>query len=219
MSPGINGKTFAPARVGGHNSRSFNQPTGKQTEPMRIRTFFALRLVDTVVKQLADHADSLCEYDRSLEVDWVDSDYYHLTLCFLGDTGLDQIEQLEILAAERLQALRSFQVCLQQLAYYPINRELSLIAALPAKNACLTKLQAKVAALVDQVGLREGTADFKPHITLGKLPRNNRFIQPDAWPGFELYSLVDAVVLFQSKQGEHGSVYTPLFEVGLQDLD
>ena len=85
---------------------------------MSIRTFFALRLHDSVVRQLADHADSLCEYDRKLEVDWVDSDQYHLTLCFLGDTALDQIELLEELAKQQLKDELSFQVCLEKVNYY-----------------------------------------------------------------------------------------------------
>ncbi len=186
---------------------------------MRIRTFFALRLADSVVRQLADQADGLCAYDRKLEVNWVDSDHYHLTLCFLGDTGLDQIERLEGLAKRHLEEEQSFQVCLEQVDYYEINPKVSLIAALPAENDKLISLQKRVADVVEEAGIINAPADFTPHITLGKLPRKNKFKRPEQWPNLELYSLADSVVLFQSKQGEHGSVYTPLFEVELQDLD
>ncbi len=185
---------------------------------MRIRTFFALRLHDSVVRQLADHADSLCEYDRKLEVDWVDSDHYHLTLCFLGDTALDQVDQLEQLAKEQLKDELSFQVCLEKVNYYEISKRLSLIAALPAENDALYSLQESVANMVKNAGIKSDLADFKPHITLGKLPNKNKLKHPDEWPELNLYSLADSVVLLQSKPGEHGSVYTPLFEIDLQDL-
>lgn len=185
---------------------------------MRIRTFFALRLADTVARQLADRADGLCEFDRRLEVDWVDSENYHLTLCFLGDTPLDQVDQLEHLTKSMLRHDLSFQVHLQSVGYYEINPRLSLIAALPSENEHLANLQQRVATVVKQAGIDYETADFYPHITLGKLPNDNGFQHPEEWPGVDLYSLADAVVLFQSKQGENGSVYTPLFEVELQDL-
>jgi 2'-5' RNA ligase len=185
---------------------------------MRIRTFFALRLNNSVVRQLADHADSLCEYDRKLEVNWVDSDHYHLTLCFLGDTALEQVEQLEILTKKQLKDERSFQVCLAKVSYYEISQRLSLIAALPAENEALKSLQKSVANMVKTAGIKSDLADFKPHITLGKLPNRNKLKHPKQWPELNLHSLADSVVLLQSKQGEHGSVYTPLFEVDLQDL-
>ncbi|MGY8873132.1 MAG: RNA 2',3'-cyclic phosphodiesterase [Pseudomonadales bacterium] len=185
---------------------------------MRIRTFFALRLHDSVVRQLADHADSLCEYDRKLEVDWVDSDQYHLTLCFLGDTALDQIELLEELAKQQLKDELSFQVCLEKVNYYEISKNLSLIAALPSENKALRSLQKSVANMVTEAGIKSDLADFKPHITLGKLPNQNELKHPKQWPELNLHSLADSVVLLQSKPGEHGSVYTPLFEIDLQDL-
>ncbi len=185
---------------------------------MRIRTFFAIRIADAVVKQLSGHADGLCEYDRKLQVDWVDSDYYHLTLCFLGDTGLDQVDQLELLAKEALADATSFQVKLEKIDYYELSPRLSLIAALAAENEQLLTLQKTVADLVEKARIRKDPGRFKPHVTLGKLPHKNKFKHPDEWPLLDLFSLADAVVLFQSKQGEYGSVYTPLFEVKLQDL-
>lgn len=185
---------------------------------MRIRTFFAIRIADSVVRQLAGHADDLCGYDRKLQVDWVDSDYYHLTLCFLGDTALDQVEQLEILAKEALKDATSFQVRLEKIDYYELSPRLSLIAALAAENEQLFSLQRIVAQVVEKAKIRKDPGRFKPHVTLGKLPHKNKFKHPEEWPALDLFSLADSVVLFQSKQGEHGSVYTPLFEVDLQDL-
>ncbi|RVU32154.1 RNA 2',3'-cyclic phosphodiesterase [Neptunomonas marina] len=185
---------------------------------MRIRTFFALRLNDKVVRQLADCADGMCGHDRQLEVDWVDSDAYHLTLCFLGDTTLEQVDQLEDEAKRALSDEFSLQVHLDRIRYYQVNPELALIAALPSANEELVALQQHVADMVERVGINPDAGDFKPHITLGRMPADNRFEHPCCWPELDLFSLADSVVLFQSKRGEHGSVYTPLFEVELQDL-
>lgn len=185
---------------------------------MNIRAFFALTLPDSVVRWLADHADTLCQYDKKTEVNWVDSDRYHLTLCFLGDIELNQIDKLEQCARERLAEVISFQVHINSTAYYRVNKKLGLVAALPEFSEELHKLHNVMVNVAADAGIDHGEEDFKPHITLGRLPGKNGFKSPDKWPAIDMFSLADSVVLFQSKPGEDGSLYTPLFEIPLKDL-
>lgn len=185
---------------------------------MKIRAFFALTLPDSVVRWLADHADTLCEFDRKTEVNWVDSDRYHLTLCFLGDIQLDQVDELERSARQRLAEFVSFQVHINSAEYYRVNKKLALIAALPDVHTELQTLHDVMVSVAEDVGLNYEEEDFKPHVTLGRLPGKNKFKAPEKWPAVDMYSLADSVVLFQSKPGEDGSIYTPLFEIPLKDL-
>jgi len=185
---------------------------------MNIRAFFALTLPQSVVRWLADHADSLCAYDRQMEVSWVDSEHYHLTLCFLGDIELAQVDVLEQLCRERLKEVLSLQVHLNAAEYYRVSRRLGLVAALTSENAPLMQLHDTMIEIARDAGITYDERDFKPHITLGRLDAKNHFTQPDTWPELDLYSLADSVVLLQSRPGERGSIYTPLFEIPLQDL-
>ncbi|MGB0206149.1 MAG: RNA 2',3'-cyclic phosphodiesterase [Neptuniibacter sp.] len=185
---------------------------------MKIRAFFALTLPDSVVRWLADHADTLCEFDRKTEVHWVDSDRYHLTLCFLGDINLNKVDDLERCARESLKDFTSFQVHINQTEFYKVNKGLSLIAALPDVNAELDSLHSVMADVTQEAGVDYKEKGFKPHITLGRLPGNNKFKSPNKWPSVDMFSLADSVVLFQSKPCEDGSIYTPLFEIPLKDL-
>jgi len=185
---------------------------------MKIRAFFALTLPDSVVRWLADHADTLCEYDRKTEVSWVDSDRYHLTLCFLGDITLEQVEELERCTREQLANFSSFQVHINVAEYYRVSKHLALIAALPDVHQELQTLHNLMVNVADDAGVSHTEEDFKPHVTLGRLPGKNKFKKPDSWPAIDMFSLADSVVLFQSKPGEDGSIYTPLFEIPLQDL-
>lgn len=186
---------------------------------MNIRAFFALTLPDSVVRWLADHADTLCMYDKQVEVEWVDSESYHLTLCFLGEIGLEQVDQVEQLARQRLQDTASFQVHINATDEYRVSQELALIAALPDTSNEIMSLHQTMVQVAADAGIPHEEVDFKPHITLGRLPgKQNEFQPPEAWPEVDLISLADSVVLFQSKPGERGSVYTPLFEIPLQDL-
>jgi 2'-5' RNA ligase len=186
---------------------------------MKIRAFFALTLPDAVVRALANHADTLCEFDHEVQVEWVDSESYHLTLCFLGDISLDQVGEIEMLTRERLSEYKSFQVHINATDYYRVSKKLALVAALPDACCELMDLHQVMVQLANDAGVKHTDEGFKPHITLGRLPGiQNGFRAPAAWPVLELFSLADSVVLFQSKPGERGSIYTPLFEIPLQDL-
>ena len=192
--------------------------TGIQITSMKIRAFFALTLPDSVVRWLADHADTLCHFDKKTEVNWVDSDRYHLTLCFLGDIDLSQVDKLESCAREMLKDVMSFQVHVNSTDYYRVSKKLALIAALPEVNTELDALRNVMVDVSKEAGVNYKETDFKPHITLGRLPGENRFQSPEKWPKVDMFSLADSVVLFQSKPCEDGSIYTPLFEIPLQDL-
>lgn len=186
---------------------------------MKIRAFFALTLPDSVVRWLADHADTLCAFDQQVEVDWVDSETYHLTLCFLGEISLEQVDQVEALAKARLKDFTSFQVKIQATDYYRVSKKLALVAAMPQTSDEIMSLHDVMMGVATDAGIPQDDDDFKPHVTLGRLPgKKNGFKPPEEWPEVDLISLADSVILFQSKPGERGSIYTPLFEIPLQDL-
>ncbi len=181
-----------------------------------IRAFFALKLNDQTVRRLSDHADTLCGYDRNMEVNWVDSESYHLTLCFLGDIRISQVETLERLTREQLAQVDPFHVRLDAVDYYPVSDSLALVAALTQSSGELQALHEQVVQVATAAGIPCDDADFKPHVTLGRLPATNSFEPPVHWPELDLQSPASSVVLYLSKVGERGSLYTPLFEVPLQ---
>ncbi|TCK07344.1 RNA 2',3'-cyclic phosphodiesterase [Marinobacterium mangrovicola] len=182
---------------------------------MDIRAFFALPIPERVARALADYSDALCEYDRGLDATWVDSSSYHLTLCFLDEISLDQVQQLEQEARKVLSDVAPFRVPLDTLDYYPVNPQLSLVAALTSDPAPLADLQQKLAQVVERAGVNYHERGFRPHVTLGRLPSDNRFNVPETWPDLSETAPADSVVLFQSRPGERGSVYTPLFDIPL----
>ena len=185
---------------------------------MPIRAFFALPVQDSVAKGLADYADTLCEYDRGLEALWVDSAGYHLTLLFMETLSLEQVTRLEAAAQSALQGLSPFRVCLERTDYYPVNRKLSLVAAMPEEPAPLQVLRDALIKAVDSCGIGYHAAGFKPHVTLGRLPADNGFEVPTEWPALNQRLSADSVVLYQSRPGERGSIYSPLFSISLSGL-
>lgn len=195
-------------------ARSINESMDDST----IRTFFALRLRDPIARQLANYADSLGVYDKGVNVDWVESDNYHLTLCFLGELSLAKVEEITFAAKKYLSAEPSLNIHLEGIESYQSASNWTLLVAKTANTKELDALHCLVETFVEQLGITIPHEGFRPHITLGRLPETNSFLFPATWPSLDLYSLADAVVLFQSKKGGRGSVYTPLATVELQDL-
>lgn len=183
-----------------------------------IRAFFALRLRDSIARQLANYADSLAVYDKKFEVDWVDSDNYHLTLSFLGDLSIEKVEEVTLAAKHYLSQEQSLNIHLEGVESYQSASNWTLIVAKTGRSAELDALHSLVLSIAQKAGVALVEEGFFPHITLGRIAADNSFKVPEKWPEIDLYSLADAVVLFQSKPGERGSVYTSLTTVELQDL-
>ncbi|GGO82994.1 RNA 2',3'-cyclic phosphodiesterase [Marinobacterium nitratireducens] len=183
---------------------------------MNIRAFFALKLGDQTVRRLADQADSLCAYDRHMEVDWVDSESYHLTLSFLGDITLSQVERLERESRARLEGIEPLQIQLNAFDYLSVSRQLAVVAAISDGSNELMEMHRLMVRVAAAAGVLHEETDFRPHVTLGRLEADNRFSAPESWPSLDLTFPASSVVLYQSKPGSHGSLYTPLFEVPLQ---
>ncbi len=192
--------------------------TDSLLDDSKIRTFFALRLRDPIVRQLANCADGLAVHDKKVEVDWVDSENYHLTLCFLGELPISKVEEISAAAEKYLSQEQSLNIHLAAIESYQSASKWTLLVAKTSHSAELDALHSLVTACVEQVGITIDQTGFRPHITLGRLQQNHSFSIPDQWPALDLYSLADAVVLFQSKKGGRGSVYTPLSVVELRDI-
>ncbi len=181
---------------------------------MNVRAFFALRIPDKITRQLSNFADELCEFDKGLDAHWVDSSNYHLTLCFLGQISIDQVEQLESRVSQILEQPR-FSVQLDHIGYYALSPKLSVVAAMVSEQQEIADLHDQIVQIAADCGIEYTERNFVPHVTLARLPSDNRFAADADLPDLDLNLPADAIVLLQSRPGEKGSIYTPLFEVDL----
>lgn len=186
---------------------------------MKIRAFFALTLSGSIIRKLANHADTLCQYDRKAEVNWSDSNSYHVTLCFMGDIKFNQVDLLEYHIKNKLTKFNAFELHIDKAEYYQVSHKLALIAALPSVQPQLQQLRQLITETLDELGINYRGKSFTPHVTLGRLSGENQFPQLESWPKIRFHCLINSVVLLQSTAGENGSIYSPLFEIPLQELD
>lgn len=96
---------------------------------------------------------------------WIDPEYYHVTLRFVGDVddGLGR-EIMYMLGQVRR---RSFDLALDGLDQFGGNRPRALFAAVRA-NQALLELQAEHERIMQRLGLSPDRS-YKPHVTLARL--------------------------------------------------
>ena len=97
---------------------------------------------------------------------WIDPEYYHITLRFIGDID----DRLAHDIASLLDGVkrRAFEVRFDELAAFGGNKPRAVIAAVDPVQP-LVELQAEHERLMRRVGLEPEGRKFTPHVTLARL--------------------------------------------------
>jgi RNA 2',3'-cyclic 3'-phosphodiesterase len=168
------------------------------------RLFVAVRFPEWAVDRLAEATGGLPG------ADWTESEAYHLTLRFLGETDEAVFsgfrKSLEALSAN------SFFVNLKGLGVFPLRGDPDTLWAGVERNVALQSLRNKVESIAVRNGIPPESRKFHPHVTLARV----RDCRPD-WVGTYLvtHSLlsipeipIQSFGLYSSKLGPEGAVHT-----------
>lgn len=176
------------------------------------RLFVAIDPPDDVKQQL----ENVQEPFNGLR--WQNSDNYHLTLKFIGDTPVDQQQRIEETIADI--TADSFNLTINGLGYFPPNRHPRVIWAGVEEIPELMQLQTTIEERLADLGIEKENRDYHPHITIGKNKEVQRhkveeFI--DRHGDFKIPGIpVSEFILYSSELTSEGAVHTseksiPLF--------
>lgn len=177
-----------------------------------MRLFVALDLPADTRAELAAWADEAAPP----AVRRVPAQNLHLTLAFLGSRDDDEATQTARVVADCARPLGPLHTAD---ALWLARRRPSVLTVALRPDEKLTELQAQlVAALVRVIGFERETRPFRPHVTVGRVPRGTRIdtrraLEP-APPrlSFEAPSLT----LYRSQTASGGARYDPLERVDLR---
>lgn len=187
-----------------------------------MRTFFALELGAAARLAAAEVVRGLRVRPGGEGVRWVRPETLHVTLRFLGETPPAALGALARHVAGQTSALPPFTLALGGVQAFPSARRPRVIALHVAPEAPVVALAAAVEAGVVAAGFSAEPRPFRVHMTLGRI--DSRAEQTRARAGLSLDSLaspppspfeVREIVLFESRPGPGGSVYTPLERIAL----
>jgi 2'-5' RNA ligase len=192
-----------------------------------IRAFIAISLSPEIRRSLDEVSNKLKERLPDVPVRWVPADNIHLTIKFLGDVSVSNIEMLQkILGTEACQHT-PFEFSVGNLGAYPsISRPRVIWVGVEAPDE-LHALQRGIEAETARLGYAREKRAYSPHLTLGRVSRNAdasdtrciRKVLKNCTIGFLGAARVQEVHLYRSELQPGGAVYSQIFSAPFADSD
>jgi len=137
-----------------------------------IRVFAALSLSDDVMAYLKQRSEALQDKFSALNIRWVPYENYHITLNFIGNVPLTDLDRLEILITEAVVDLKGFEVNFGDATLFPPDNEKKGVLITAVENSDPLKiLQKKLDQKFREAGYQFVDRPYRPHVTLARLRR------------------------------------------------
>jgi 2'-5' RNA ligase len=152
-------------------------------------------------------------------------DNIHLTLKFLGDVSLSNVEMLKKILQGEVSGHHSFDISVGGLGAFPSQRRPRVVWVGVEAPTELTVIQEGVEVAMARLGYAREERPFSPHLTLGRVSRNatvrderqiGEVIEATKL-GFLGVARIHAVHLYKSDLHQDGAVYSRLFTVKLKE--
>jgi 2'-5' RNA ligase len=178
----------------------------------QIRSFIAI----SISSELRDEIERLLAVLKSIpgNIKWVNSDSVHLTLKFLGNISILQVEQINSILKESVNGITTFQLKTSGKGAFPSvkNPRVYWIGIEETENNNLILIQKKIEEELIRIGFESEKRKFSPHLTIGRVRDfkniqqvNNVFINHD-FPTIEFS--VQNIFLMKSQLTPRGAIYS-----------
>ena len=184
-------------------------------ELMKIRTFLALDLPQTVRNKLSAYAELISGHDKLQQIRWLPKENYHLTLAFLGNVELVLINSLQLKLEKNLSFIKAIPFRLLEITPFPFSGTPKIASALLENSDELMQLHYDTAKCVRDFGISLDRRRFKPHVTLGRLKSRSRKSLSFHPQQIFVEGVSEKLVIYQSELTSKGAVYTSIGEVSL----
>ena len=156
-------------------------------------------------------------------VRWVPAENIHLTLKFLGDVSLSNLELLKEMLLAEVREHTPFEFSVGGLGAFPNSTRPRVLWVGVQAPPELSTLQNNIEARMERIGYAREERPFSPHLTLGRVSRaaTAREIHPlgetlkATKVGFLGAVYAESVCLFKSDLRPQGAVYTRLLAAPL----
>jgi RNA 2',3'-cyclic 3'-phosphodiesterase len=189
-----------------------------------MRAFIAINLPPEIQECVGQISNEVKGKLENLPVRWVPVENVHLTLKFLGDVSLKNLEVLTEIISQAVSGYQVFDISVGGLGAYPnIHKPRVIWIGLECPSE-LTALQHSLEVETSRLGYAREERSFSPHLTLGRVSRNANSHQirkissilSDYKVGFLGVADVDGVHLLKSELKPGGAVYTNIFTAPLK---
>jgi RNA 2',3'-cyclic 3'-phosphodiesterase len=190
-----------------------------------IRAFIAIDLPKEISERLDEVSLELRQKLENVPVRWVQVGNIHLTLKFLGDVSLGNLEILTQVLQSEVAAHKRFEVSIGNLGAYPNMRHPRVVWVGVEAPQDLPSLQRGVENSMARLGYAREDRPFTPHLTLGRVSRNASSkethvigeVMDGCKVGFLGVAPINTVHLYKSELNPSGSIYTKIHSCQLKN--
>jgi 2'-5' RNA ligase len=184
------------------------------------RLFVGAHISVGAANTLAGCAETLARRarDAGVELRWVAPANYHVTLAFLGWTGIDTVGPVCDALDAATQGENRFTFRTTRLGAFPSLDKASVLWAGVEEPGPLIRLAGSIGEAMARLGFRRDARPFHPHVTIARLPVS-RAIRDVVLPMAEQMfgdTRIDAVTLFESETKSSGSVYREVAKIAFK---
>ncbi len=183
-----------------------------------LRTFIAVEIPGSIHQAILQKTEALRDTLGTASVRWVPVQNIHLTLKFLGDVSLANVEILTQMLGVEAGKVDPFELQIGGLGSFPsLKRPRVLFVGIQAP-AALEALYRGIDSACARLGYPSDQRRFSPHLTLGRVKQDATASDQQKirriLDEIKIDSLgtarVDSVHLYKSELKPNGSVYTRL---------
>jgi RNA 2',3'-cyclic 3'-phosphodiesterase len=190
-----------------------------------IRAFIAIDLSPEIRRMLEQVTMQLRERMVDVPIRWVPAQNIHLTLMFLGDVSVKNLEMLKKVLQNEVSSHHSFEFSVGGVGAFPNNRHARVVWVGVEAPAELLNVQRGIETAVSRLGYAREERPFSAHLTLGRVSRNATSkdihlisdVLESTKVGFLGVTQVDAIHLLKSDLRPTGAVYSRVFSAPLAD--
>jgi 2'-5' RNA ligase len=188
-----------------------------------IRAFIAIDLSQDIQNQLDEVVYKYRSQLTGVSIRWVAASNIHLTLKFLGDVSLSNLNILTDMIQSEISSHHQFEISVGGSGAFPNIRQPRIIWVGVEAPPELPAVQNGIETTTGRLGYAREERAFSPHLTLGRVSRNATSQDVKAISkaletttvGFLGATCVEQVHLYRSDLQPTGAVYTRIFSSSL----
>lgn len=192
-----------------------------------VRAFIAIDLSPEICQRLDGVLAQLKERMVNVPVRWVPAKNIHVTLKFLGDVSLANLDVLKKMLRAETSHHAAFEISVGELGAFPSIHRARVIWVGVTAPPELAAIQRTIDTSSANLGYAREDRPFSPHLTLGRVSRNatpqdaHRIgsVLDNYKVGFLGVTRVTAIHLYKSDLQPGGAVYSQLFTAPLNPAD
>jgi 2'-5' RNA ligase len=188
-----------------------------------IRAFIAIDLSQEIQKRLEEVLANYRSNLPNVPIRWVPATNIHLTLKFLGDVSIANLELLTEMIEKEISSHHQFDISVGGSGAFPNIRQPHVVWVGVEAPPELSAIQNGIEVTTSRLGYAREERAFSPHLTLGRVSRNatsqdvkkiSNVLEAHK-VGFLGATCVEKVHLYRSDLQPAGAVYTQIFSSSL----